>query len=404
METSDLIAVILVIVHSIGLFLFIVNSTYLLRIGESLGTALLCKSEQDFEDSDKKRCCKVSSSKACSLVLFYHLVLIAVDLIVAIVSFTDAAFWNEDDIYFNVVFDEKPMDVGTVLFFAASVNYIVLMLYMIPFVLLPLARKPKRINNIGKLVTYNMFSFYNFLVFWGLIYIIIYCRKSDLCDELPSAFQIIGRQYGDTSYRRRHGDISHLAVILLVIVYVIMLVEAWVLKQYIIVSPFGNRSSPIDEVSKDEAVVIMKNKMKEAPYIAWTIRCPGENQCCDSSMWTLNISLDQFCASDIKNNVENTVLWIDMNHPKSSVATDHVRSTREVNVFTQIGGKGSGTWTVDLYASWIMTPLHKPVDLTLSPLGPWATQSHQTKSNLNWPSPSLHEPMSFLSWPRFLVT
>ena len=284
METSDLITVILVIVHSIGLFLFIVNSLYLLCIGETLRTSLLCKSEKDFEDTDEKKCCKVSSSKACSLVLLYHLVLIAAELIVAIVSFTDAVFWNEDDIYFDVVFSDKPIDVGTVLFFAAVVDYIVLMLYMIPFVLLPLAKRPKRINNIGKLVTYNMFSFYNFLVFWGLIFIIIHCRKSDLCVELPAAIQIFGRQYGDRSYRRKYDNTSYLAVILLVIVYVIMLVEAGVLKQYINVSPFGNRSPPIDEVSKDEAVEIMKNKTKEAPYIAWTIRCPGENQCCDSGM------------------------------------------------------------------------------------------------------------------------
>ena len=275
METSDLITVILIIIHSIGLFLFIVNSLYLLCIGETLRTALLCKSEKDFEDSDEKRCCKVSSSKACSLVLFYHLVLIAAELIVAIVSFTDVTFLNEDDIYFDVVFSDKPVDVGTVLFFTAAVNYIVLMLYMIPFVLIPLARKAKRINNTGKLVTYNMFSFYNFLVFWGLIYIIIQCRKSDLCVELPAAFQIIGHQYDDTSY---------IAAILMVIVYVIMLVEAGVLKRYIIVSPFGNRSPPIDEASKEEAVEIMKNKTKEAPYIVWTIRCPGENQCCDNSM------------------------------------------------------------------------------------------------------------------------
>ena len=275
METSDLITVILVIAHSIGLFLFIVNSLYLLCIGETLRTAFLCKSEKDFEDSDEKRCCKVSSSKACSFVLFYHLVLIAAELIVAIVSFTDATFLNEDDIYFDVVFSDKTIDVGTVLFFAAVVNYIVLMLYMIPFVLIPLARKAKRINNIGKLVTYNMFSFYNFLVFWWLIYIIIQCRKSNTCVELPAAFQITSRQCEDTSY---------LAAILMVIVYVIMLVEAGVLKRYIIVFPFGNRSPPIDEVSKDEAVEIMKNKKKEAPYIAWTIKCPGGNQCCDNSM------------------------------------------------------------------------------------------------------------------------
>ena len=274
METSDLITVILVIVHLIGLILFVLNSLYLLCTGETLGNVLLCNSEKDFKNSDEKRCCNVSSSTAWSLVLFYHLVLIALELIVTVVSFIVDTFWNEDDIYFDVVFSDEQVDVGTVLFFAAVVNYIVLMLYMIPFVLLPLARKPKRIYNIGKLVTYNMFSFYNFLVFWGLIFIIIQCRKSDACVELPTTVQMIGRKY---------DDISYFAAIPLVIVYVIMLAEAGVLKQYIIVSPFGNRSPPIDEVSKEEAVEIMKNKTKESPYIAWTIRCPGENQCCDSS-------------------------------------------------------------------------------------------------------------------------
>ena len=80
---------------------------------------------------------------------------------------------------------------------------------------------------------------------------------------------------------RQYDDISYFAAIPLVIVYVIILVEAGVLKQYIIVSPFGNRSPPIDEVSKEEAVEIMKNKTKESPYIAWTIRCPEKTS--DSS-------------------------------------------------------------------------------------------------------------------------
>ena len=92
------------------------NSLYLLCTGETLGTVLLCDSEKDFKNSDEKPMLQRFQFHAWSLVLFYHLVLIALELIVSLVSFTVGTFWNEDDINFDVVFSDEQVDVGTVLF------------------------------------------------------------------------------------------------------------------------------------------------------------------------------------------------------------------------------------------------------------------------------------------------
>ena len=244
MENLTFIFIIL-FVHVAGFLLLVINYVYLICRGEKLRKVICGQHERDLDSSDEELYFKIQNSTACSILMFYHLILIAIEVVLAIVCTTDEIWKHEFNYDEDVI--NRNIDIIFVLWVTAVINYVLVMLYLIPFVLVPLAYERQKFTNwAGGLVTYNFFSFYNCVIFWGSLFLLLHCVRTDCTDTLSRVFQFLGDRY---------------AVISLAVSYVLMQAEASVLKRYIVVSIHGNRNPSIMEFSQDEAVDKITEKL-----------------------------------------------------------------------------------------------------------------------------------------------
>ena len=182
MDTSALVITLAIIVHLLGIFLIIFNSIYLActrGVGSARGHGkMFCCKQRNI-----KRRFKIRFEKAWNLLVLYHITLIFVDVIMAVVceevdslnyqidSFHDLVdmFWISAIINYGVVF-------------MLNVNYVIAMCSAGKWVFNSRSRKwvfNLRSPILGHLHQFNCFGFVNFLVFWTSVLLLLTCAGYD---------------------------------------------------------------------------------------------------------------------------------------------------------------------------------------------------------------------------------
>ena len=223
-----------IVLHWIGFLLVLLNACYLMCT-RGYGSVRIGRNMKDLEI---RRCCKMRKAVACNILIMYQIVLVACEIVMAIV-------------FHSLQFSNDSTQPAFWFWLLVAGNYTMLMCCCIPGVLNFNAFKSH--SHIGPLHGCNAFECLNFVIFWVSVTFVTICQLTD-CTSLPFGLRILG---------------DRAALIPAIIAYVGMLVGSFYNRK-----SFGVYKKVI---SKHEAVTILKQKLEEWPSIEWLVRC-GHNE------------------------------------------------------------------------------------------------------------------------------
>ena len=237
MDTSVLIVTLAVVVHLLGIFLITINSIYLACIRGIDGARL--HGQQNI-----KRCFKIRFEKAWNLLVLYHVTLIFVDVIMAVVcEEVDSLNYQIDSFY----------DLVDMFWISAIINYgVVFMMNLLYLVCLKTVHRLAFNRNsyvLGHLHQFNCFGFLNFLIFWTSVLLLLTCAGID-CRDLPEPWKDLA---------------GGLGLISLAISYISMVVEAIYAEKLIILDGEGT--------TKEKVLGVLRQKLVETTSVAWMVEC-----------------------------------------------------------------------------------------------------------------------------------
>ena len=152
--------------YGIGLLFVIVNSVYL-KCSRGHGSIRIGKRMVDLEI---RRCCKIRSAVACNMLIIYHILLISVEIIAAVV----------------LSLSQNPT-LNNVMWILAALNYGVLLLWYLPCSMVIGSNKTH--SHIGLVFGCNALELFHFLVFWVCAIFGITCLLTN-CNHLRSKCRI----------------------------------------------------------------------------------------------------------------------------------------------------------------------------------------------------------------------
>ena len=217
----------MIFIHIVGILLLLLNSLF-----------VVCTRDKENEE---KRCCKIGSDLACSLLFLYHSILVILELCLALLNqITD--YWR--DISPN-------QNLTDIFMISAGVNYLFVLLYLTPRIVSVDTLEGNGCAN--KINATKPFAFISFFLFWYFLVLIILCTM-DCC--FTSSFRTLAKGYG---------------IIPLAICYVSMLLEAGFTNMFILKQLVAVKSATI--ISRETALKMIQKKLEEQPYIEGTVIC-----------------------------------------------------------------------------------------------------------------------------------
>ena len=228
MENSQSVVICFMFLHLIGIICVALNAYYLKRT-RGYDSARI---QLNAPNSDKKRLFKIRNSIACNILIIYHITLTALELGMAII-YQIPQMYNES--------------YTTAYFLLVGINYGILVLLCLPWAFLSGTFKSHA--HLGHVHACNAFEFFNLVIHWGSILLVMVCTETN-CSDLPSHMGLLG---------------SGFAIIPIMISYVAMLIGAAC--NYPSFMVYNNM------ISRQDAVNIIKQKLEEPPYIDWTVSC-----------------------------------------------------------------------------------------------------------------------------------
>ena len=246
MDTSALVITLAIIVHLLGIFLIIFNSIYLActrGVGSARGHGkMFCCKQRNI-----KRRFKIRFEKAWNLLVLYHIVLIFVDVIMAVVcEEVDSLNYQIDSFH----------DLVDMFWISAIINYGVVFMLNVMYVTASCAAGKwaftSRSHILGHLQQFNCFGFLNFLVFWTSVLLLLTCAGYD-CSHLPQPWKDLSKG---------------LAGVSLGLSYIFMIIEAL----------FAEKRIFLDDkaTTNEEAMNILEQKLLEPSPVEWVVEC-GHN-------------------------------------------------------------------------------------------------------------------------------
>ena len=214
-------------IHFAGILLLIINSLCLV-----------------YKRNGRKRWCKIKSDLACNVLFLYHVILLTLEMILALVC----------QIYQDLSEFCQSHNLVDLFLILAGTNYLFLLLYL----------APRRVSvgafetdgHTSSLNTSKSFAFVNFLVFWSMLGLLASCSRIDC--RFMSGFETLANGYG---------------LIPLLLSYIAMLCEAYLTST--VEARYKNFESA-DIISKDKAIAIIQQRFKEQPRIEGLVVCSHE--------------------------------------------------------------------------------------------------------------------------------
>ena len=243
MDTSAFIVTLAIIVHCLGFFFIIFNAIYLActrgfdsaRGYEKMFYCKLRNIKQPF---------KIRLDKAWNLLVLYHITLIYVCIIMAIIC------KEVDSLNYQI---DSLNDMVSMFWISAIINYGVVFMLNILYVIGIYSPHQWVFNRgsyvLGHLHQYNNFGFLNFLVFWTSVLLMLTCAAID-CGNIPAPWRDLARGLGFVS---------------LGFSYVFMVVEAIYAEKRIILDG--------KVIGKQEALEILERKLLENTLVEWVVEC-----------------------------------------------------------------------------------------------------------------------------------
>ena len=219
---------IFVSVHVIGIIFIVINSLYL-RCTRGSGSVRM--NEGDFDRSDRKRCCKLRGAVACNVVLIAHMFLTMTEGIMALLYQSPSLYSYKLNTAYWALF---------------GINYGILVLAF-----LPCAYEVDAFNiyaHLGHIHACNAFEFFNFIIFWASLILAVTSKVFgyEIQIFLPRGFGYMGPGH---------------AILALLLSYFSMFIGAGCY--------FTQFKIDKEIISKEEAVQLISQKIREAPSIQW---------------------------------------------------------------------------------------------------------------------------------------
>ena len=247
----------LVVIHLLGIILFISNGIYL-KISRGYDSARISmkrftKRERKHTNPKSTRRCKILPATAYNMLFLYQAILMGFDIILAFL-FTFQEKWNY---HFN-----KYYDVSNALWITAASNCALIVLYILD--IFGFNRDAtKAYAELGNIHCRDIFEFMCFLLFWMSFLLMLVCLGLD-CSVLKPPLKDLA---------------SGQATISLAIAVVLLFLCSVCCR-----SSGGLQGKDIKTISKPEAVAILTEKRKNIPYIDWKISCghkDGDSKLCN---------------------------------------------------------------------------------------------------------------------------
>ena len=243
MDTSALIISLAIIVQLLGIFLIIINAIYLsctrgFDSAGGYGKMFCCK------QGNIKRRFKIRFEKAWNLLVLYHITLVFMNVIMAII------YEEVDSLNYQI---DSFHDLVDMFWISAIINYgVVFMLNVLYLIGLKTFHSfvfDRHSYVLGHLHQFNCFGFLNFLIFWTSVLLLLTCAGID-CRKLPEPWEDLAKGLGLVS---------------LAISYVLTVVEAAYAEKWIILDG--------KVTTKQEVISILRQKQLERTSIEWVVEC-----------------------------------------------------------------------------------------------------------------------------------
>ena len=215
----------IVVVHLLGILLYMLNSCYMRLTRWSGGEGL--------DRPSRKRCCKLRNIKAMNFLTMHHAGLVILDFIISFL------FLSQDE-------EDRGLSITpTMIWILPGTSYMFL------FIGMPIAMACGMIHkaHVGPLHAFNIFEFLHLIIFWASLFYMIICAGIDT-SEMHEDFRNLAHGY---------------AAIPMAWAYLMMVIGPCMNKGFF---KLGK-----DVISRQQAVNFINGKIQETPSIKWKVSC-----------------------------------------------------------------------------------------------------------------------------------